>query len=348
MERTNELNQFNRKHMSPFSHRARKLLGRAFGAGVDPVEINGVMSLAIKDARLQGKGQITRGDLRSSFDALVERRLSLAKQPDSAPFDLRRFDFTMRTPEKSEMFTPEDAMVYIDGCDYPESVDDLLLALEVQRLFDPEGIRKMRIFDAMCGPGRLGRELLNLGAQHVMFHDGDETMITHARNKAFEVMQSGQSIGFIRSEVANIPLPDNKFDLIVSHNATHQLSTIGRLHTVMREFLRITTPGGHIVIADYQRATSPDFLKALEERLQCTRPEIVPLLIPSFMAAFSKAEFSNVLRSIPDIRNWSVTDAQPPILTKELQEVVEADPVKGHIMDYSPISLRVTVQKEQI
>lgn len=268
--------------------------------------------------------------------------------PDADPFGLRGFDFSVRVPEKSEIFDVDEARAYIEGCDYPETADDLLLALEVQRLFDSDSIRNMSILDTMCGPGRLGREFLNLGAQHVMFHDGDETMITHARQQAFEAMQSGQSIGFVTSDVDNIPLPDNKFDLVICHNATHQLSSVERLHEVMNEFLRITAPGGHIVIADYQRAATPEFFKALEERLQWTRPEIVPLLVPSFTAAFSKEEFDNVLHSIQGIGSWLVTDAQPPILPQEMQERINADPVKGHLMDYSPISLRVLVQKEKI
>lgn len=269
-------------------------------------------------------------------------------QTDTDPFGLRGFDFSVRVPEKSEMFDESEARTYIDGCDYPESADDLLLALEMQRIFDPVTLRRMRILDAMCGPGRLGREILNLGAQHVMFHDGDETMITHARNQAFRVMQSGQSIGFVTSDVSNISISDsdNMFDLVVCHNATHQLSSVDRLHVVMKEFLRITAPLGHIIIADYQRATTPEFFKALEERLQWTRPEIVPLLIPSFMAAFSKEEFGNVLSLIPDIKSWSITDAQPPVLNQVMQERVEQDFVKGHLMDYSPISLRAIVQKE--
>ncbi len=270
------------------------------------------------------------------------------RQNNTDPFGLRGFDFSVRVPEKSEMFDEEEVRTYIDGCDYPESVDDLLLALEMQNFFGPVELRRMRILDAMCGPGRLGRELLNLGAQHVIFHDGDETMITHARTQAFNIMESGQSIGFVTSDVDNIPLQDNLFDLVICHNATHQLSNLDRLSIVMNEFLRITAPGGHIVIADYQRATTPEFFKALEERLRFTRPEIVPLLIPSFTAAFSKEEFSDVLRSMSGIKHWSVTDAQPPVLTPQMQERVDKDSVKGHIMDYSPISLRAIIQKEKV
>lgn len=267
-------------------------------------------------------------------------------QLSSDPFGLNGFDFSVRTPEESEIFNEEDALAYIEGCDYPESADDLLLALEIQRLFGPVEIRRMRILDTMCGPGRLGREFLQLGAQHVVFHDGDETMITHAKTQAFQVMQSGQSIGFVISDVGHIPLPDNMFDLVICHNATHQLSDSDRLGAIMREFVRITASSGSVVIADFQRPETSELLQAASARLQVTKPEIVPLLIPTYTAAFSKDEFREAIQSISGVRNWSVTDAEPPLLTWQIWQKVEKDPIKGHLMDYSPISLRAIVQKK--
>lgn len=262
-------------------------------------------------------------------------------------YGLRGMGFSTRVPEKSEQFNKREGRIYRIGCDYPESVDDPLLALEVQEFFGPERIHGMTILDAMCGPGQLGREFLELGAQHVIFHDGDNTMITHAKNKAFKILKSGQSLGFVRSDVRNIPLPDDMIDLIVCHNSTHQLSSNDSLPEVMKELLRITRPGGYVFIADYQRATTEEYFTKLDARLDCTKEKIVPLLIPSFRAAFSKEEFSSVLLSIPGIKSWSVTDAQPPVLNREWQERVNKDWVLGHLMDYSLISLRVIVQKEQ-
>ncbi|MBI2039985.1 methyltransferase domain-containing protein [Candidatus Microgenomates bacterium] len=270
------------------------------------------------------------------------------RQFDSDPFGLRGFDFSVRVPEKSEIFDEGEARAYIEGCDYPESADDLLLALEVQRMFGQDSIGRIRILDAMCGPGRLGREFLGLGVQSVWFHDGDEIMTSHAKEEALKVLNDGQTINVITSPVESIPVPDNSFDLVICHNATHQMASIDRLGMVMREFLRITVPLGHIVIADYQRSTTPNFIRASEERLQFTRPEIVPLLIPSFTAAFSKGEFGSVVCSIPGIRKFLVTDAEPPTLTQKKWERVDADFVKGHIMDYGPISLRVIIQKEEL
>ncbi len=275
---------------------------------------------------------------------ITEKLRTIQFSPD--PHGLNRFDFSMRIPEKSEKFNKTDTRRYIKGCDYPESVDDLLLALEMQRLFGPIEIRRMKILDAMCGPGRLGREFLNLGSQHIMFHDGDETMITHAKTEALKSMQSGQSIGIVRSDVANIPLSDNTFDLVICHNSTHQLSDLGRLSSAMREFLRIVVPGGYVVIADFQRPRTIDFKKAASDRLDVTKEEIRELLIPTYVASFSKEEFRDALQSIVGVKDWSIKDAEPPVLTSQMQEIVDADPVKGHIMDYSPVSLRVILQKE--
>lgn len=266
---------------------------------------------------------------------------------DTDPFGLRILDFNVRVPERSELFDEDEARTYIEGCDYPESVDDLLLALEMQNLFGAEAARTMKILDAMCGPGKLGRELLGLGAQQVVFHDGHETMIAHAKAQAWKVVRPDQNIGFVRSVAESTGLPTNLFDLVVCHNSTHQLSDLEKLTEVTEEFLRITAPGGHIIIADYQRATTPEFLTALEERLQCTRPEIVPLLLPTFLAAFSKEEFGAVLGSIPGIEQSWVFDAESPNLSEEMQRKIEADPVKGHLMDYSPISQRVIIRKAQ-
>lgn len=268
--------------------------------------------------------------------------------PDSDPFGLRQMDFARRVSEISEMFTDEEAQMYIDGCDYPESADDLLLALEVQERFGSNQLQGMKILDVMCGPGRLGRELLNLGAQQVVFHDGAETMLAHARNRASAILQPGQNIETVLAPVDDIRLPDNHFDLVTCHNSTHQLSSVNKLAKAMDELLRLTKPGGHVLIADYQRDNSDEFIQALEKRLKHTKAEMVPFLIPTFTAAFSKREWTEVFGSLKGISNCLVVDAAPPTLAPAIQRRIEQDPVKGHELDYGPISLRVIAQKEKI
>jgi len=282
--------------------------------------------------------------------------LSQQKQLDSDPFGLRKLNFRARIPEETEMFSEVEARTYIEGCDYPDSVDDLLLALEIVAQFGDIGT--MSIFDAytldaMCGPGRLGRELLGLGAQRVAFHDGDEIMIQHAKQRALKQLQPGQNAHFIKSPVDKIPIPDSIFDLIVCHNSPHQLRDTERLRAMMGEFLRLTKPGGFVFIADYQRpdpSNQPQLIKviaALEERLHWTKQAIRPMLISTIIAAFSKEEFAEVIRSISGVGSFSITDAELPFLTPAMQERVDKDPVK-HFLDFSPISLRVVVQKEEI
>lgn len=266
------------------------------------------------------------------------------KKINSGEFGLEGIDFTTRVPERSEIFSDKEAQTYIEGCDYPESVDDLLLAWETKERFSR--LKDMDILDAMCGPGRLGRELLQLGAQSVTFHDGHELMLHHAQEQAQKALQTGQEMHGVLSEVDQMPIPDNSFDLVVCHNSTHQLSGVERLSDTMREFLRVTKPGGFILIADYQRSNGEEFKSALDERLRATRPDIVPLLIPTFTAAFSKDEFASAITSLEDVQHWEITDAKPPHLSRRMRQRVAADPVKGHFMDFSEISQRVIIQKK--
>lgn len=267
---------------------------------------------------------------------------------DEDPFGLRKLNFRVRVPEKSEMFSREEAITYIKGCDYPASVDDWLLARELGNLFGLDELNKMHILDAMSGPGRLGREISHMGAKFVMAHDGDQTMIAHNRIMALLQILT-RRMGLVQSPVENIPLPNNSFDLIVCHNSIHQLGSLSKLQIVIDEFLRLTKPGGHVVIADYQRGTSMTFLSALEERLRWTKSSIVPLLLPTFRAAFSKEEWKSVLQITSNVASWSVKDAEPPLeLSAQEKLKIKNDPVRGHILDFSPISLRVSIQKEGI
>lgn len=262
---------------------------------------------------------------------------------ENDPFGLRKRDFSKRVPEKSEMFSREEALAYIHGCDFPESADDLLLAIEIAQRF-PD-FRNLHILDTMCGPGRLGRELFKIGAQKVTFHDGDPVMLDHARGKAWHEQRMGTFLGFTLSPVDNIPLQTDSFDLVVCHNSTHQLANENKLRNTIAEWIRITKPRGFIFIADYQRNTSPEFISALEERLTWTNPDIIPLLIPTFIASFSKKEFSRTVESVLGIQEFLVFDASLPELTPRMWERVNQDPFKGHVLDFSPISLRVIAQK---
>lgn len=259
------------------------------------------------------------------------------------PFGLKKRDFSKRVPEKSEMFSREEALTYINGCDFPESADDLLLSIEITQRF-PD-FRNLHILDTMCGPGRLGRELLKIGTQKVTFHDGDPVMLRHARDQAWHEQRMGTLLDFTLSPVDNIPLPSDSFDLVACHNSTHQLASEDKLRATIAQWLRITKLGGFIFIADYQRNTSPEFISALEERLTWTKERIRPLLIPTFSAAFSKEEFSRTLESIPGVQEFLVFDASLPELTPQMWERVKQDPVKGHVLDFSPISLRVIARK---
>lgn len=265
------------------------------------------------------------------------------------PFGIKQIDFRIRLPELSEIFTEEEANLYIKGCDYKESVDDFLAAkkmLEVAQINNDQ-LMEMHILDVMCGPGALGRNFLKFGAKYVTFHDGHDVMLKHALFEAQKEKIADQEINSVLSDATQMDINDNTFELVVCHNSPHQLGN-ERLVPFLSELARVTKSGGQITIIDYQRSTDLRFIESLEWRLKNTKPEIVPLLLPTFSAAFSKDEFAQAIDIVSQscgLSEWSIQDSSLPRLSPEDLQIVAKDPVLGHAIDFSPISQIIKIIK---
>jgi ubiquinone/menaquinone biosynthesis C-methylase UbiE len=133
---------------------------------------------------------------------------------------------------------------------------------------------------------------------------------------------------------------------VLCHNSLPQLENIGRLRQAIAEMLRVTKPGGYVVIADYQRSNSLAFKNALSQRLAETRPEIVQLLLDTFLAAWSKEEFESVISSLEAADEFQIEEARLPSITPAMFMRMIEDPVLGHVMDRSPISQLIIIRKQ--
>lgn len=70
-----EVRNMERKEISPFSHRARKLISKAFKEGVDPDVIKAEMQIAIGFVQKRGRNRVTRGDLEGLVVEIESERL---------------------------------------------------------------------------------------------------------------------------------------------------------------------------------------------------------------------------------------------------------------------------------
>lgn len=261
--------------------------------------------------------------------------------------DITMLDLTNRVPEVLEEFTDTNARKYIEACDFPETVDYIMLVWEIQRLLGTERLQSMSVLEAMCGPGRLGRDFLTRArVPSVTFHDGHNLMLKYAIARAQAVLDpSTQKIASVHSDVTSIPIPDNSFDLVIVQNSLHQLSNIERLQAAIKEMVRLTALGGFIVIADYHRSNGPDFKQALARRLRATNPAVHQMLLDTFRAAWSIEEFLQVLNKIQGI-SFTINDGSIGFpVTTEKQILMDADPFQGHVLDRSPITLFIDIER---
>ncbi len=127
-----------------------------------------------------------------------------------------------------------------------------------------------RLLDAGCGPGIVTRYLARHVA-HVTGVDLTPAMLELARRSAAEA--SIANVTFIDGDMTDVPAPDAAFDGVVTRYAFHHLASPG---AAMRELVRVTRPGGAIVLLDaapeaarreaydaFERARDPSHTTAL-------------------------------------------------------------------------------------
>ena len=102
------------------------------------------------------------------------------------------------------------------------------------------------ILDAACGPGLISFALLDKHPNiHVEGIDLTEEMLIMAEKGKSEI-ERNERINFQKASIEEIPFPGHTFDIVICSMVIHHT----RVDKSLGELLRVTKPGGKLIIAD--------------------------------------------------------------------------------------------------
>jgi SAM-dependent methyltransferase len=134
---------------------------------------------------------------------------------------------------------------------------ELLTGQITDRLVEPlldaaEVAPGMRVLDVGTGPGYAARRAAERGAVATGV-DVAEEMVALARGL-------GGGATFFQADAEDLPFDERSFDAVVSHFAVHH---VPRRERAIREFARVTEPGGWIAVSSWDQPERNRFLGIL-------------------------------------------------------------------------------------
>lgn len=100
------------------------------------------------------------------------------------------------------------------------------------------------VLDIGCGTGELVAAYAEVGAS-VAGVDLSDGMLAIARERL------GGAADLRSADATELPFPDNRFDLVTASLILHELTSPVQ-QGVVAEMVRVTRPGGHLLIADFR------------------------------------------------------------------------------------------------
>lgn len=152
---------------------------------------------------------------------------------------------------------------------------------------------KDHVLDIGCGVGVTGIEIVNRFGSRVTVSDKSELMLAQARANV-AAAGLGDRIGVDWGDIADLPYPDDTFDVTMIEAVTMFVDR----ERAIREVVRVTKPGGRILDHEFCWRDRPD-LEALEILRQ-------PMMCPGI--------------NFDDVRNWEMLFERHGV--KDIESVV--------------------------
>lgn len=119
------------------------------------------------------------------------------------------------------------------------------------------------ILDIAAGTGTSSLPLQEAGAE-VVAADFSLGMLRHGRTRQ-------EGLPFAAADAMQLPFADASFDVVTM---SFGLRNVADTAAALREFARVTRPGGRVVICEFSRPTNPAFAKVYTEYLMGILPKV--------------------------------------------------------------------------
>ena len=123
-----------------------------------------------------------------------------------------------------------------------------------------------RILDLAAGTGTSSAALAETGA-YVVASDISLGMLEQGRRQQ-------PTIDFVAGDALALPFPDDTFDAVT---ISYGLRNVENTEAALREMLRVTKPGGRVVIAEFSTPTNKAFRHLYTDYLMAALPRIAKL-----------------------------------------------------------------------
>ncbi|MEX0705631.1 MAG: class I SAM-dependent methyltransferase [Nitriliruptoraceae bacterium] len=129
-----------------------------------------------------------------------------------------------------------------------------------------------RVLDVASGPGNVAREMVARGAEHVYALDLSLNMLEVGARRG-----DGR-ISWINADALALPLPDASVDAVT---ISFGLRNVPDPQAAIREFARVTRPGGRIVVCEFASPVHPTFRRIYRRYLVGLLPQVARLVSSS-------------------------------------------------------------------